>query len=35
MPMLVTESGMLTDDRLAHWSNARAPMLVTESGMLT
>jgi hypothetical protein len=33
--MVTTESGMLTDDRLAHWKNAELPMLMTESGILT
>jgi hypothetical protein len=33
--MLVTESAMLTDDRLVHELNAELPMLVTESAMLT
>jgi hypothetical protein len=33
--MLLTESGMVTDDRLVHRWNAAVPMLVTELGMLT
>jgi hypothetical protein len=33
--MLVTESGMVTDDKLVHVKKAVPSMLVTESGMLT
>ena len=33
--MLVTESGMVTDCKDEHISNALLPMLVTESGMVT
>jgi hypothetical protein len=32
--MLVTESGMVTDDRLVHDWNAEPPMVDTESGMV-
>jgi hypothetical protein len=32
-PMLVTESGITTDDRLVQRSKADAPMLVTVSGI--
>ena len=35
LPMLVTESGMVTDCKDEQNENASSPMLVTESGMVT
>ena len=35
LPMLVTESGMVTDCKDKQSSNTLSPMLVTESGMVT
>ena len=35
MPVLVTESGMVTEFKDSHLANAPLPILVTESGIVT